>query len=115
MGVINTTMGGNVSLSLLEAVFNKQGAPTCKPDCRLEEICTQHEGGCCYTHRSSGFCMGRDAAGFPTDMVTCPAGTLASNSCRTRGCTSVALPLFASPGAAPAPAPLRAVAAAAGP
>lgn len=77
--IIHKYAGRNITRAALEVALDKKAAPTCKKDCKLDEI---------------WYCFGRDASGFPTALITCPAGTLTSNSCASNNCTRIFLPTY---------------------
>lgn len=106
---IHNMRGGSISRTSLESAFYPYAVPQCQKNCNLDSVT---------------FCIGRDAAGFPTGLETCPSGTLNSANCATYGCSTVNIPAYpgqaASPSMAPSgapavPAPQSAMSSQAGP
>eukprot|EP00775_Hariotina_reticulata_P004192 gene4192-4440_t len=78
--LIHKNIGGQVSLEEFDSAFELTAVPTCKKDrCVLEEI---------------WMCYDRNDGGFPTHKIKCPAGTLASNTCRKHGCSHIEIPAY---------------------
>lgn len=77
--LIEENKNGSVPVDTFLSVVDGTAAVRCNAECELEEL---------------WFCLGRDAAGFPTDLITCPAGTLASSNCMQKNCTDVKIPHY---------------------
>ncbi|MEW5305731.1 MAG: hypothetical protein WDW36_008250 [Sanguina aurantia] len=78
---INANAGGSVNATLLAAAFRGTAIPRCSAACNLQEV---------------WLCSGREVNGMPSKgLVTCPVGTLASNSCGK--CPTIYLPTYSSP------------------
>ncbi|GAQ83825.1 hypothetical protein KFL_001630220 [Klebsormidium nitens] len=59
--------------------MNNTAIPQCDRNCQLSEV---------------WYCYGRDAAGFPTELITCPIGTLGSNNCKS--CPQILIPDYSA-------------------
>jgi ribonuclease I len=72
---VHNNRGSSVDTTSFVASLNNTAIPQCDKNCQLSEV---------------WYCFGRDAAGFPTQLITCPIGTLGSNNCRT--CPNILIP-----------------------
>eukprot|EP00897_Mesotaenium_endlicherianum_P007111 jgi/Mesen1/6428/ME000329S05583 len=82
--LVHASRGRSIKTSLFVHSMRKTSVPRCNKLCQLSEI---------------WYCYGRDAEGFPTELIRCPPGTLASDNCSpgivgSNNCTSVIIPDF---------------------
>ncbi|KAK9838855.1 hypothetical protein WJX74_004599 [Apatococcus lobatus] len=88
--MVHNNRGRTVSRTSLESAFYPTAVPQCQRSCNLDSVT---------------YCIGRDAAGFPTELVQCPSGTLSSANCATYGCNTINIPAYPGQAAAPGVAP----------